>query len=101
MAGYYRRFIKDFANISKPLTACLKKGCKVIHSDSFIKSFEHLKNLLINDPISKYPDFSQPFILTTDASSVALGAVLSQGNPPNDLPVASQQTQFVGKTVAD
>lgn len=88
LAGYYRRFINNFAKIAKPLTNCLKKNSKVIHSPEFVKSFNHLKELLINAPILKYPDFSQPFILTTDASNVALGAVLSQGSPPNDHPVA-------------
>lgn len=88
LAGYYRRFIKDFAKITKPLTICLKKGAKVTHNEAFIKSFEHLKELLINAPILKYPDFSKPFVLTTDASNIALGAVLSQGNPPNDQPIA-------------
>lgn len=88
LAGYYRRFISNFAKISKPLTTCLKKGAKVVHNESFIKSFEQLKELLINAPILKYPDFTKPFVLTTDASNVALGAVLSQGNPPNDQPIA-------------
>ena len=88
LAGYYRRFIKNFAKISKPLTLCLKKGAKLEHSPNFLQSFNHLKDLLINAPILKYPDFTEPFVLTTDASNVALGAVLSQSSPPNDHPVA-------------
>lgn len=88
LAGYYRRFIKDFAKIAKPMTLCLKKNAKVEHSPAFLSSFNHLKNLLINSPILKYPDFTQPFVLTTDASNTALGAVLSQSTPPNDHPVA-------------
>jgi len=54
----------------------LKKGAKVEHSPNFIQSFNHLKGLLINASILKYPDFTEPF--DTDASNVALGAVLSQ-----------------------
>lgn len=88
LAGYYRRFIKNFAKITKPLTTCLKKDEKVIHTPQFIESFEHLKTLLINAPILQYPDFTKPFVLTTDASNIALGAVLSQGVPPNDKPIA-------------
>lgn len=88
LAGYYRRFIKDFAKISKPLTLCLKKNAKVVHNQSFRESFNHLKKLLINAPILRYPDFTQTFVLTTDASNIAIGAVLSQSNPPNDNPVA-------------
>lgn len=88
LAGYYRKFIKDFAKITKPLTSCLKKNSKIEHTPSFMQSFNHLKTLLINAPILKYPDFTKPFVLTTDASNVALGAVLSQGTPPNDQPIA-------------
>ena len=75
LAGYYRRFIKDFAKITKPLTLCLKKGAKVIHSPQFVQSFNHLKELLINAPILSYPDFEKPFVLMADASNIALGAV--------------------------
>lgn len=88
LTGYYRKFIKDFAKISKPMTNCLKKDSKVIHTKEFVKAFNHLKNLLINSPVLQYPDFNKPFVLTTDASNFAVGAVLSQGNPPNDRPIS-------------
>lgn len=88
LLGYYRRFINNFAKITKPLTKCLKKGAKIEHDQEFLDCFESCKNLLINEPILQYPDFSKPFNLTTDASNVALGAVLSQGPPGRDLPVA-------------
>lgn len=88
LLGYYRRFIKDFAKLSKPLTKCLKKGAKIVHNEEFLSCFEACKNVLINEPILQYPDFSRPFNLTTDASNVAIGAVLSQGTIGQDLPVA-------------
>lgn len=88
LLGYYRKFIKDFAKLTKPMTSCLKKNSKIIHNAEFIQCFETCKNLLINDPILKYPDFNKPFILTTDASNVSIGAVLSQGTVPNDHPIA-------------
>ena len=78
LLGYYRKFIKDFAKLTKPMTKCLKKGSHVEHNDEFLQCFEICKHLLIQDPILKYPDFSKDFVLTTDASNIALGAVLSQ-----------------------
>ncbi|WP_253302428.1 reverse transcriptase domain-containing protein [Wolbachia endosymbiont of Psylliodes chrysocephala] len=88
LVGYYRKFIQDFAKITKPLTKCLKKGAQIIHDQDFINAFETCKNLLTNAPILQYPDFSKKFILTTDASNVALGAILSQGPIGSDKPIA-------------
>lgn len=88
LLGYYRRFIKDFAKITKPFTQCLKKGEKIVHDQKFIETFNMCKNILTNDPILQYPDFTKPFNLTTDASNFALGAVLSQGPIGKDLPIA-------------
>lgn len=88
LLGYYRRFINNFAKLTKPLTKCLKKGAKIEHNNEFISCFENCKNMLINEPILQYPDFSKPFNVTTDASNVAIGAVLSQGPIGKDLPVA-------------
>lgn len=88
LLGYYRRFIKNFAKITKPLTKCLKKGAKIEHNNEFIECFETCKKLLSNQPILQYPDFDKPFNLTCDASNVALGAVLSQGPIGQDLPIA-------------
>lgn len=86
--GYYRRFINNYAHLTKPFTNCLKKGHKVIHDNTFLNAFETCKNILTNEPILQYPDFDKPFVLTTDASNVALGAILSQGPIGKDLPVA-------------
>lgn len=89
LIGYYRKFIPDFAKITKPLTQCLKKGCKVnIDDHKYIECFKKCKTLLTNDPILQYPDFSKDFVLTTDASNVAIGAVLSQGSVGADKPIA-------------
>lgn len=88
LLGYYRRFIKNFAKLTKPFTKCLKKGEKIEHTSEFVDTFELCKKILCNDPILKYPDFEKPFVLTTDASNVAIGAVLSQGKVGNDLPIA-------------
>lgn len=94
--GYYRRFVKDFSKITQPLTACLKKGKKVITDAKFIEAFQKCKELLINAPILQYPDMTKPFILTTDASEVAIGAVLSQGPVGSDKPVA-----YASRTLTD
>ncbi|KAJ3654355.1 hypothetical protein Zmor_013548 [Zophobas morio] len=88
LLGYYRKFIPKFAQLTKPLTKCLKKNAKITHDQQFITTFETCKKILINHPILQYPDFSRPFILTTDASNVALGAVLSQGQLGEDKPIA-------------
>lgn len=88
LIGYYRKFIKNFAQLTKPMTRCLKKDSKIEHTPEFVNCFETCKTILMNDPILQYPDFSKPFVLTTDASKFAIGAVLSQGPIGKDLPIA-------------
>ncbi|CAF4830615.1 unnamed protein product [Pieris macdunnoughi] len=89
LVGYYRKFIRDFSKITQPLTSCLKKKNKIdITKPEYIEAFEKCKELLVNAPILQFPDFSKPFVLTTDASNVALGAVLSQGQIGSDKPIA-------------
>ena len=83
MVGFYRKFIKDFAKVAKPLTSALKKGSKIDSKNpSYIHSFESLKALIASHPILQYPDFTKQFTVTTDASQYAIGAVLSQGGRP-------------------
>lgn len=91
--GYYRRFVKDFAKIAKPLTNLLR-GERNIDSKRAIKldnkakeSFETLKTILTSSDILIYPDFKKPFLITTDASNYAIGAVLSQGEIGKDKPI--------------
>lgn len=89
LVGYYRKFIAKFSKIAKPLHELLKKGVAYNWGERQNNAFEELKERLINPPILQYPDFTKPFIVTTDASNEALGAVLSQGEKiGEDLPVA-------------
>lgn len=88
LLGYYRRFINNFTKIMKAFTKRLKKEEKIEHTPHFIATFEHCKRILTTDPILQYPDFSKPFIITTNASKYAIGAVLRQGSIGKDLPVA-------------
>lgn len=89
LLGYYRKFIQDYAKLTKPMTKYLKKDMEFKNTDpQFIEAFEKCKKILIADPILRYPDFTMPFILTTDASNYALGAVLSQIHDSKDHPIA-------------
>lgn len=96
LLGYYRKFIKDFAKITKPITRQLKGKKSIIIDDEFRQAFETSKDLLCNDPILIYPDFNKPFTLTTDASNYAIGSVLSQGPDTNDRPIS-----FASRTLSD
>lgn len=78
LINYYRRFLPDTAEISIPLLRLLKKNTKFLWEDNCRAAFESLKELLFNACALNMPDFTKPFILTTDASDKALGAVLSQ-----------------------
>ena len=78
LAGYYRKFIPDFATVSAPLIALTKKGVKFLWTDQHQNAFQTLKQHLCSAPILAYPDFDRPFLLQTDASDVGLGAVLAQ-----------------------
>jgi hypothetical protein len=88
LAVYYMRFIPTFSKIAKPLTELLKKNTPYILDDKTEKAFVTLKVLLTTEPLLQYPDFTRPFVLTTDASNDVIGAVLSQGPIGKDLPIA-------------
>ena len=86
-ANYYRKFVKNFAQLAAPLNQLTRKGVIFQWNNNCQKAFETLKQALITPPILQYPDFSETnqFILRTDASAYAVGAVLSNSN---DKPVA-------------
>ena len=76
--SYYRRFIKDFSKIARPLNTLLKKEEKYLWTNKQQRAFDFLKERLISAPILTYPNFEKPFTLYTDASGTGLGAVLTQ-----------------------
>lgn len=86
--NYYRRFIPKFADIARSLNSLLKKNTSFEWNKDCENAFNTLTSKLIEPPILQYPDFDKPFILTTDASNYALGAILSQGRVGSDLPIS-------------
>nr|GEZ47245.1 reverse transcriptase domain-containing protein [Tanacetum cinerariifolium] len=78
LAGFYRRFIKDFSKISRPMTHLLEKNSPFIFSNKCIQAFKTLKDKLTEAPILIAPNWDQPFVLMCDASDFAVGAVLGQ-----------------------
>ena len=85
---YYRRFIKNFSRITKPIREVItglenqsKRSAKKTYiewSDAADVAFEHLKAMHVSTPILAYPDYQLPFTLHTDSSTDGLGAVLYQ-----------------------
>ncbi|KAL5791763.1 hypothetical protein ACOSP7_000357 [Xanthoceras sorbifolium] len=77
-AGFYRRFIKDFSKISKPMCDLLSKDVVFNFDRSCLVAFNTLKAKLTTAPILMAPDWSLPFEIMCDASDYAVGAVLGQ-----------------------
>ncbi|WVZ83697.1 hypothetical protein U9M48_030818 [Paspalum notatum var. saurae] len=82
LAGYYRRFVRHFGVIARPLNDLLKKGALFIWTSQHEEAFQALKKALITAPILALPNFSLPFCIETDASGVGVGAVLMQQGHP-------------------
>ncbi|XP_078163505.1 uncharacterized protein LOC144558538 [Carex rostrata] len=77
-AGFYRRFIKDFSKIAKPLTNLLLKDAPFDFTQECLDAFNKLKEALISAPILQPPNWNESFEIMCDASDYAIGAVLGQ-----------------------
>ena len=78
LIGYYQKFVPHFADISRPLTKLTRHNVVYEWTDQCSKAFNHLRELLMEYPILRYPDPTQGYILYTDASGIGWLGVLTQ-----------------------
>jgi hypothetical protein len=81
LTGYYRRFVKNYANIVAPLTTLLKKDA-FRWNNAAEDCFKKMKTLMTSTPILAAPNFTNSFFLECDASGIGIGVVLMQDNHP-------------------
>ena len=86
LAGYYRRLIPEYSKIAKPLSSITSSKVEFTWTAEQQNAFDTLKEALTTAPLLIYPDFTKEFVVTTDASDVAIGAILSQGKIGEDKP---------------
>ena len=82
LAGFYRRFVKDFSTIAAPLHELTKKGVSFSWGKAQEHSFHMLKDKLTHAPLLQLPDFNKTFELECDASGIGMGGVLLQEGKP-------------------
>jgi hypothetical protein len=82
LAGFYRRFVRDFSTIAAPLHELTKNGVSFHWGPSQQQAFDALKSKLTQAPLLQLPDFDKTFELECDASSIGIGGVLIQGGKP-------------------
>ncbi|XP_010530537.1 PREDICTED: uncharacterized protein LOC104807122 [Tarenaya hassleriana] len=82
LAGFYRRFVKNFSTIAAPLTQIIKKDVGFQWGAVQEEAFQTLKAKLINSPLLTLPDFTKTFEIECDASRIGIGAVLMQEKRP-------------------
>ena len=78
LTSYYRKFVRNYAFIAKPLHELTKEGVDFVWKETHQRAFESLRSALISPPILAFPDFEKQFIVTTDASGYGIGCILKQ-----------------------
>lgn len=99
LCSYFRRYVRNFSKISRPLTLLLKKEQPFVWTEAQQNAFDQLKNALAEEVVLAFPIFDDPsalFYVTCDSSDFAMGSCLSQGELPNDRPI-----YFFSKTLND
>lgn len=94
LMNYYRRFVENFAKLTKPLTNLSKKRAEFNWTHECEESFQLLKQKLLSKPILIYPNFEKPYKIIVDASDFACGAVLTQDYNGVDMPVTYISRSF-------
>ena len=88
MAGFYARFIPEFSKCAAPLHALKRKGTIFDWTSKHNEAFETLKKALSQAPVLQVPDFTKEFVLVTDASNLAISAVLNQRDGESLAPIS-------------
>jgi hypothetical protein len=96
LASYYRKYVKNFSEIALPLLNLTRKNVKFDWTINCQNAFEKLKQLLVNPPVLTLPDFNKHFIIQSDASKKAFGAILSQQTEDGEKPIA-----YASRTTTD
>jgi hypothetical protein len=87
LSGYYRAFIRNYADTRRPLTQLTKKDEEFIWTDLKQQAFDNLKDALTSDSVLAHPRFNQPFILSTDVSDYAISAILNKLHNGKERPI--------------
>ena len=75
-AGFYKKFIRDFSKISRPLCRLLENDANFNFDESCRSAFEEIKSRLVTAPIMETPDWNKKFEIMCDANDYAIGEVL-------------------------
>jgi transposase InsO family protein len=95
IAGYYRKFIEQFADIVHALTQLTRSKVQWQWGTEAQKAFDKITELLCSAPVLAYPNFAQPFIIHTDACGFGVGGILSQ------IPSAPSEPESVQESIMD
>ena len=98
LVSYYRRFIRNCAEMAKPLHQLTERSKPFCWTDNCDQAFKRLKEQLTTPPVLVFPDFSREFLLDTDASDHGIGAVLSQVHSDGQERVVAYASRLLSKS---